>query len=323
MARKKIAIDAGKYMTKVVMATSGNPADDVTWSFRTRIEEKTGFAADNATTVKYNGKEYIVGGKSSKSADGEHSSSKNTLTHKICILTAIAHMVSKVSNGSEIIEIDACIGCPLDIYGNKASRSEFLNNMLPIGETITINLNGKEISFTVGNARVLPESSGIIYLNGKKYRDAIVVVCDGGGLNYNTAMFQDLQIVPDQLFTSELGSYSLNSALADWLVNEKGMDRAKLADNVLEKAIKDGKLNRVEGSEQAIKEIKLKTCRALKDACDAQKIDITLTELVFTGGTSLLLKPEIKEVFGVDDSVFYEDAVFANARGFLNFIRRK
>lgn len=317
MARKKIAIDAGKYMTKVVMATSGNPADDVTWSFRTRIEEKTGFASDNATTVKYNGKEYIVGGKSSKSADGEHSSSKNTLTHKICILTAIAHMVN---NGDEI---DAVIGCPLDIYGNKTNRSEFLNNMLPIGKTITVNLNGKEISFTVSNARVLPESSGIIYLNGKKYREEIVVVFDGGGLNYNIGMYDQLQIIPDQLFTGELGSYSLNSALADWLVNEKGMDRAKLADNVLEKAIKDGKLNRVEGSEQAIKEIKLKTCRALKDACDAQKIDITLTELVFTGGTSLLLKPEIKEVFGVDDSVFYEDAVFANARGFLNFIRRK
>lgn len=317
MARKKIAIDAGKYMTKVVMATSGNPADDVTWSFRTRIEEKTGFASDNATTVKYNGKEYIVGGKSSKSADGEHSSSKNTLTHKICILTAIAHMVN---NGDEI---DAVIGCPLDIYGNKTNRSEFLNNMLPIGKTITVNLNGKEISFTVSNARVLPESSGIIYLNGKKYREEIVVVFDGGGLNYNIGMYDQLQIIPDQLFTGELGSYSLNSALADWLVNEKGMDRAKLADNVLEKAIKDGKLNRVEGSEQAIKDIKLKTCRALKDACDAQKIDITLTELVFTGGTSLLLKPEIKEVFGVDDSVFYEDAVFANARGFLNFIRRK
>lgn len=317
MARKKIAIDAGKYMTKVVMATSGNPLDDSTWSFRTRIEKKTGFASDNAITIKYDGQEYIVGGKSSKSADSEHSSSKNTLTHKICILTAIAHMVS---DGDEI---DAVIGCPLDIYGQKASRAEFLHNMLPVGETLTVELNGKEIRYTIANARVLPESSGIIYLNGKKYRNEIVVVFDGGGLNYNIGMYDQLQIVPDQLFTDELGSSSLNSALADWLVNEKGMDRAKLADNVLEKAIRDGKLNRIDGSDQVIRDIKLKTCKALKDACDAKKIDIALTELVFTGGTSLLLKSELKEVFNVDDSVFYDDAVFANARGFLNFIRRK
>lgn len=317
MSRRKIAIDSGKYMCKSVAATSGNPADDVTYSFRTRIERKSGFAPDNATIIKYNGEEYVVGGKSSKSADGEHSSSKNTEVHKICIYTAIAHFVD---DGDQV---DVVIGAPLDIYGNKALREEFKNNMLPLGETITVELNGKEKRFTIAGARVLPESSGVIYLNPKKFKDDIAVVIDIGGLNANVAMYDQMTIIPDSIITQELGTYSLNAALADWLVSEKGFDRAKLADNVLEKAIKDGRLNRVEGSEEVIRKIKMDTVKRLKDSIDANKIDIALTELVFTGGTSLLLKDEIKKVFGVGDDAFATDAVFSNAKGFLNFIRNK
>lgn len=318
MAKTCIAVDSGKYMTKAVMAVNkDDPSKDKVLSFRTSVSEHTkdiGITSDTAS-VEFNGATYDVGVLQAKMTDS--SSSKNTETHKICIYTAIARLL-----GKDDMNVSIAIGCPLDIFINVSEKEKYIKNMLPLNEVIEIKVNGTAIKFKIIEANVYPESAGLIYLNIKDYKDKIVNVIDIGGLNVNGCQFDKLRPVVTSIFTKNLGGNTLVEDLRDYLATTEGVDRSTLWDNELEHWIKNNEIPNFEEGRKIISDKKLKKANAIFEACKDKQWNLKFSTTVFTGGTSELLKEELKTVFGVTDAAFYKDPVFSNAKGFLKMIRR-
>lgn len=318
MAKTCIAVDSGKYMTKAVMAVNkDDPSKDKVLSFRTSVSEHSkdiGITSDTAS-VEFNGTTYDVGVLQAKMTDS--SSSKNTETHKICIYTAIARLL-----GKDDMNVSVAIGCPLDIFINVNEKEKYIKNILPLNEVIEIKINGIVIKFRIIEANVYPESAGLIYLNIKDYKEKIINVIDIGGLNVNGCQFDKLRPVVTSIFTKNLGGNTLVEDLRDYLATTEGVDRSTLWDNELEHWIKNNEIPNFEEGRKIIAEKKLKKANDILEACKDKQWNLKFSTTVFTGGTSELLKEEVKKVFGVTDAAFYKDPIFSNAKGFLKMIRR-
>lgn len=163
---KYIAIDSGKYATKVASFDARNNKTTLQ-KFRTKIS--AGNFNDDALEactiiVEFNGNVYKIGNGAIQEA--ELNTSKASEIHKLCVLTAIAMNVSD----NETDEVHAAVGIPVKEWENVDKRMEYKNFILPDG-LIEMKLMFKSDSkpvirkFKIKSKHVYPESQGALFID--------------------------------------------------------------------------------------------------------------------------------------------------------------
>ena len=308
-----IAVDTGKYMTKAALRRADGT--DKLLEFRTKIDEAEvtlGQAgADGVHFVEYGWKSYVVG-KSANSADLKETT-KAALIHRIAVYTAIALLTD---NGDQV---QVVIGCPISEYMFKEKMTAYRVFMFPVFGKIEIKVDGIAHFFMVKKVQVLPEGMGVVFLHPEKYGQDIFGLVDIGGLNCNCVMFQDNLPLIDSMFTNDLGGGSLYREVGKRLGSI--MDGTLRVD-VLERDILRGyDIADREKSREIIAECKRDQVKKILAACQEAGWPVRSIPMVFTGGSSLLLKREITDIVPnvVADDIT-EDIRYVNVKGFLTAV---
>ena len=319
---KYIAIDSGKYNTKVA---SLDKEKEVFRKFRFRTKYEAGNLLDDnigkcTFLVGYDNKAYKIGNAAKNEA--ELNTSKQSEIHKICTLTAIAMCVSKENE-----EVAVAIGIPVSEYQLFETREAYKNYILPDGK-ITMSLKTdeespvKQVSFTIKKKYVFPESSGALYVNVKEAQNTAAVI-DIGNLNINCTYWENFTLDETYTITDELGGDILITNLAQDLSAEfSRVDKnvvAKLLQNPPEKRYlmpikKNPDIE--QRSKELITQRLLEHVNLIKRRCDGKRWPLDYLKLIFIGGTSHLLKNEIKQVFG-EDVIIPQEPEYINVIGFL------
>ncbi len=307
---KFIAVDTGKFATKAITLRGDGSERFIT--FRTKSEEtQRAEAQGKSYIVEYKGKRYLVG------EQAEVSSAKLTKAediHRISTYTAIHQLAS----GDDTVVV--AIGCPLSVFENPESKEAYKKYMFP-DRQIEIKVNETTKKLTILSVIVFPESSGIIYLD-RKYESMSAGIIDIGGLNVNACVYNKTMPIISTLFTENLGSNVLAQNLKNALATKYGED---IPQWMMEDILRDGYVvdnmsssGIREGSREFIGDFKKKHIESIIKKCEANGWNLRLTRLVFTGGTSELLRNEILQV--IPGAIICEEPEKVNVRGFLKAI---
>ncbi len=313
-----MAVDSGKADTKVCTKLNDNAVAKRT--FPTRVEEKdddkclatmTG-VSDTGFIVEYDGKIYGVGDiVSSDDSFTSNQNSKNDITHKIATLTAIA---GSVNNDDAVC---VAIGCPVEIFNSKVNRDKYLENILPSGR-IDIKINGIAKRFTITKKMVLPESLGIVFANPKIFGNKYIGIIDIGGLNVNAAAVNKGKIVSDACFTEKLGRRAIEKAVKEYAEQkyETQFSTALISTFVEQGYVTDNTDPEAEEESKAyIEQVMHDHVNKIIKTCEKHGWTLKNMNLVFIGGTSIILQDAIREKF--PKATLIDNANYANAQGFL------
>jgi hypothetical protein len=308
---KYVAVDSGKYATKAM--TLRPDGTEKSLVFRTKMEETIRNEAQGQSyIVEYGGKRYLLG---EQAESNSAKSSKAEDLHKIATYAALHQLCN---SGDEIV---VAIGCPLSVYENPESKNAYKEFMFP-SKQISIKVGDTTKHLVIRSVIVLPESSGIIFLEPEKYGKSLIAVIDIGGLNINCSTYNHGVPVLSTLYTDTLGSnvltQNLKNALStmynidipQWIMDEI-LKEGYVVDNTRENGIK-------EGSREFIADFKKKHVQTILKKCEANGWNLSMMRLVFTGGTSEMLAEEIKSV--LPGATIYPNGSNVNVRGFLKAI---
>lgn len=331
MAERYIACDSGKFATKLA---TYNPKTENIKLFKFRTKSGTGSFEDdslerNTMIVEINGQTYKIGNGASTQA--ELNTSKQSEIHKICTLTAIAMCTSN----DEVDNVHVAIGIPVKEWEVVEKRNAYKKYMLPEGE-ISVVIKAKaedepiKKTFNIVSRYVFPESMGALYLDKMgDYMDNTAAVIDIGNLNINCTLWNALELDKDYSLTDELGGNILIAGLSQELSAKFGRCDENHVAKLLtlpreQRYLRPNNPNpEVEKkSKQLVDEYLLKHVKEIRRKCDAKHWSLDFMELVFIGGTSQLLKDEIKQVFG-NAAHIPENPEYANVIGFLRILCAK
>ena len=320
---KFIAVDSGKYATKVAVY---DPVKKETKKFKFRTKMSEGNFLDDAIESgtfigSYEKSVYKIG--NGAKIEAELNTSKKSEFHKICTLMAIAMCVTEKNE-----EVTVAIGIPVKEFGVVEKRQEYKDYILPDGN-LSIGLKLKsdspqeEKTFHIVSKSVYPESAGALYLDMKKYADNSAAIIDLGNLNINCTCWQNFELDGKYTITDELGGNILISNLSQELSAEFSRCDENLVAKILKLPPKERYLRPIkpnkeieEKSAKIIKSFLLNHVKEIKRKCDSKQWSLDYMQLVFIGGTSELLKDEIKEIFGEEVTIPVEPE-YANVVGFL------
>lgn len=326
---KYVSIDPGKGDTKVAVYQDGQPVKTYIYNTKYCEGDFCDDALEKGTFIaEINGKTYKVGNGALESAEMEIS--KKSEIHKISTLLALA----MVTDPDIVDELNVVVSCALSEYSIPAKRQEYLSYILPEDET-TVKIKRKSDEepvvkrFIVKKKKVLPETSGIFFLNMiKGYDGEPIGIIDIGNGTAIGAVYSDYAIDHDFDFTKLQGGDILISSLSEKLSSMFSRYNKKYTLNLLLKDPTERKLagptnlpeaekkSNEQRSAQIIHEYIIKYLREIRRSCDTEQWSLDYMPIIFGGGTSFMLQSEIKKVFG-DNIRFAPNGVFANCLGAL------
>lgn len=337
--KRYMAIDSGKSSTKVAVY---DEASDTTGIFKFRTKIGKGNLQDdalekNTVLMEYDGQVYKIG--NGATTEAELDTTKKTMTHKLCTLYAIASICSE----DEIDEVNAVIGIPVKDWEDVEQRIAYKNYILPDGD-ITVKIkkdNDSELvekTFRIVSKYVYQETLGALFISNNVNTGTVAVI-DIGHLNANQTVYNNLE--PDKVYslTNTLGgnalvtglAQELSSATAEYsLVDEKVAAATLLKEDrcLIPKRAPKGTApedaarvieEMTERSREIIDEYTLNHVKQIRRYCDSKRWSVDFMDFIFIGGTSALLRKEIKEVFG-EDAVIPAHPEYANVIGFLRIM---
>ena len=320
-----LAVDCGKFDTKTVCF---NRSELKRSKFRTKIS--LGIFEDDmlkkgTMIVQVDGGEVYTFGYGA-TTEPSMETSKKTNVHRIATLSAIAQALGP----GAFEEVAVAIGVPLDICANPVERMDYKNFILgQDGATHTVRYKTesegpiRETTFTIKKRYVYPEGCGVLWLYPEKCIGSTAVI-DIGNLNTNCIYAEGLNPEDEMCFTGELGGKVLIAGLAGALSADLG---SRVAESMVAQALlKSGDDRHLisargdteieERSRQIISDYALSHVKMIKQQCDVHHWPLEFCQIVAVGGTSRLLKEELRTVFG--DTLFLpENSEYANAEGFL------
>jgi len=329
--KRFISIDAGKHATK---ATHYDPKTKKIrkFTFCTKIGE--GDFRDDALEKKtyiaeINGHTYKIGN-GARGNGATLETSKQSEDHKLCTLLAIAYFCSD----NEVDEVNVAVGLPAKEWAVVSKREDFKEYIFPEGETtVTIKTSSEAApakkTFTIRHKYVFPESIGALFQDDSPEvnKNSFYGVLDIGNLNLNATVWQGTELQQDVSVTDELGAAALIQGLSQELTSRfsrcdenfvamllsKGPEKRFLIPNGgnVEEVMKESK--------EFIKQYLLEHARKIKRCCDGRKWSLDYMHLIAIGGTSIILKDELKEVFGESLHIL-GCQTFANSLGFLRMM---
>ena len=309
---RTLAVDSGKYMTKAAMRKADGT--DKMLEFRTKVdpmnvEGNILLNPKESHTVNFEGQKYVVG--EAAHLTDVRQTSKASDTHRIATYTAIAQLVDSGD------QVNVMIGCPLSVYANREKMIAYRNFMFTPGKQVTIEVDGATKTFTIRSAQIAPEGIGMIFLHTEKYGRGICGVVDIGGLNCNCAIYRNGFPVVHAMFTNSFGGNDLKIAVRRKLQDALETD---LMDEILDQDLLQGfDYADRERTEKLIAECKAEQVSKIIGACQEAGWNVRSMSMIFTGGTSLLLKDEIvRQVPGVCAEDITDQIRYANVLGFLS-----
>lgn len=321
-----IAVDSGKYNTKTALYDTETGSLS-TGKIRTKISEGTFlddmFGRGTAIIQIDGGPVYKIGAEGKAEPDME--TTKKSDIHKILTYAAIAMTLPK-----DEMDIAVAIGMPLQYANVPEERIDYKNFIFgDEGAIHTVKIKTapteepRIVSFSFGKRMVYPEGIGVIY-NYPEKLSGISAVIDIGNLNTNSLYIDHMEIDQESSFTDELGGKVLISNLAHALEAELGMRvNENLCASTLLKPLDKRYLVPVNGdkaieekSRDIISKALLDHAKLIRQKCDTRHWPLGFMNIVFIGGTTAVLKNELREVFG--ENVFIPaKADSVNAVGFL------
>ena len=331
MAKRYIAIDSGKFATKVA---EYNPTTKTIKKFSIRTKVNDGDfrddAIENATVViEYAGHVYKVGN-GARGTGAALDTNKATDVHKLCVLTALATLASS----KEVDEINVAVGLPAKDWADVSKRVDFKDYILPEGEIKMSIKTGStapttEKTFKIVNRFVFPESIGALFMD-EVINDitptTITGVLDIGNLHLNATLWQGTELLQDKSLTDELGGAILIQELAQEISTNITSCDDFIAANILKSDAEDRHLpdnmglapEQVEESRVLIQRVLKNHAERIKRDCRARGWSLDLTKIVAIGGTSADIRAELQEVFS--NITVLSDSSYCNALGYLRMM---
>ena len=321
-----IAVDSGKFRTKVALY-SQETGGVLRFGFRTKADPGS-FLDDaieaNTFIAEIGGKCYKMGKGAVTEAALE--TTKKSEIHRNATLAAIA-LCTKDGD-----TVSIAVGCPVKEYESVEKRNAYREYIVPAGK-YSVRIKTKSDAepetrnFEIVYSAVYPELAGVLYLDMPRYADGVNGVIDLGGGTALGAQFDGFEIMHDYSFSCELGGNVLASGLAQELSAECSRITPDAVRRMLTLPAGERCLIPRNGAPEHIEEIRKRsaeiTDRYLRDytlqirrQCDAKHWSLDFLDLTFIGGTSGILAPYIKEVFG-ENVYFPHNTEYANAVGFL------
>jgi hypothetical protein len=287
-----ISIDAGKFMTKAVIMENGKFK---TFSLRTKIEDYTDAVFNDNKTymVEFGGKSYLIG---EYAMHSDYTTSKTRLVHQLVIYTALGIL----ANGCEI---ELLTGCPLSQFINVSNRNSYADFILG-RKYIQIKINGTSKNFTINKVYVYPESIGVLMLNVGDFTNKLIGIIDIGGLNTNGAIYDNLKPVKNSMFTINEGANILFAKIKRELNVAMGRN---YQDYEIPYAIYNPDTKSVIGN------ILTNQLNTIMEECKRYNWNLDALTLIFTGGGSILLEKQIRDL---NNAKLSPNAVWDNAMGF-------
>jgi hypothetical protein len=295
-----ISVDAGKYSTKAItIDTTSNTKK--TFNIRTKLEEQGMILNSDGNTysIEYEGKKYIIGDAASIS---DLDTSKTKLCHKIATYLSIAAL-------SNVPTIDLVTGCPITQFINKETREEYANFLKQ--RNVQMKINNTNISFSINNITILPESYGIIMENASEYYNTAIGVIDIGGLNCSGVVYESLKPLKSSVFTINEGGNIIHAKI------KRALNTAFLTnyqDYEIPYLKVDGKIKSV------VDEVLDAQTKSILAECKKYNWNIGSLPLVFTGGGSLILD---RQIGLLPNAKLSKNPIWNNANGYLKFMEIK
>lgn len=289
-----ISIDLGYYQTKSYFRNK-------TFLLRSKVEQiqnSTKFSSGIKFTL--NDKTYLVGN------GAEHSSldlqKYNNETYKLITYAVLCN----IGPGS----YNLITSLPLN-YCTKQYKTVF-RNYLETNST-TILFNHKPLQISIPSVLIVPQTASIIYTNPLLYKNEIIGIIDVGGLTASGCIFDNLDIIKSSIFTEQHGSLYLFQQIKSQLNQQFTLN---LQEYEIKYIIQNGLKNHEEQSVNIINSIFDDYVKNIKKQTILYNWEINSIPILFSGGTSLLLKDHITKHFPT--ATISSNALYDNCIGAYN-----
>lgn len=321
-----ISMDSGKSAGKYAWLNRNEEiqADSFTTIVReTAIDsDLTGDADKVVLLIDGEEKAFLVGGTNDDLAV-DRSDSKLELKHEVSIYTAIARVITThlQMDTTKTYDIDLSINVPLADFKQKETRESYQNKYL--NNEITLNLNGVMVRFKISQLRLYFEGQGALIRNmhliNREATTSYTFIIDCGSKNDTQILFNKLSPVPGK---NSMTPNGINTTLRQ--LSTKLYDTCKTEFKIQE--VEDILLNKTklngltrEQVEELFAPLARELALKIKNRTDQFALNTMTTKVLFTGGSSIVLKKYLKEVFEANnyDVTFSTDARFDNCKGAL------
>lgn len=166
---------------------------------------------------------------------------------------------------------------------------------------------------------VLPEGAGIIYANDR-FKDTRVEVIDLGGRNMNFTIYNNRLPEISSMFTENYGSMEIEILIKQQFDT---LYKCSLEDKDVRAILEQRgiKYKGVLEGEKQVKEILEEYVDKILARIRKANFNLDTMEVVFSGGTSLLVKDEIKE--RITHAQIIDNAQWSNVEEFYKLARSK
>ncbi len=317
-----IAIDTGKHSTKSISKINGVIGKDI---FRTKVQQINNLGVEltnNSYNVEFGGKSYLIGEMLSEDKC-DYTISKSSINHQLCVYLSICKMIDK-SNVMDfgVPNVYLSLNVPINIYKNNTLKQEYQNFIQKNGGLITIKVNGRSFAFKINLVLALPEATASIYSNIDYFRNKKATIIDCGSLNTSYCTFNKLVPLLESMVIANSGINVLRSTIAEALTTSSGI---LVSNDDTEQILQDGYLFidgvKIIESKAIIENLIRNHVLEIFNYAKSRNISFNNTELIFTGGGTLLLKKYILEIY--PDATFEIDPQYANVLSYFTILEIK
>lgn len=310
--KAKIGTDSGVGNSKAALMLEDGKVLTTVFPTTATLEE----SSDGKFVTYFESNRWVVGEVDDSLTVNDITLSKLTDTHKLATLTAITDLINKAKL-TDVDEVELAVNMPLSLYKDVNEREKtikFYNQ-----DDVKIKVNGKEYEFKL---RVTPyfEGLGVALRNSSKLGEDEVVVIDFGTLNVNVATFgKNKKPIGSKsvCLGREYGCKALVVKVQSAL--EPIVGQTLSVDTTIE-VIQGKKKNMPKGTEETVKRVVNSHLQDIYGRLVLSKIDLQFSEIIVSGGGTLLMKDYIDDVFG-KETIKEEDPLFANAIGSLYLLK--
>ncbi len=329
MATKYIAVDCGKHAVKACeYDPKTNTVRRLTFHTRTAPGDFRDDALEKNTYLAKIGNEVLKIGNGARGDGADLNTSKKNLTHRDCTLFAISQFCSGTDD-----EVHVAVGLPAKDWAVVSKREDYKEYLFKEGAySIQVKTSSTsdvaEKKFKIVKSYVFPESIGALFQDDSPAvnETSFYGVLDIGNVNLNATVWQGVELQQDISITDELGAASLILGLSQELSAEFTRCDERMTAKILSlypdnRCLRpnNGDKDIMRRSKELIDRYLLDHARKIKRACDGRKWSLDYMTLVAIGGTSIILKDQLKQVFG-ENLTILENQTFANALGFLRMM---
>ncbi len=320
-----ISVDSGKSAGKYAwLGQNGEIQHDVitTYLKEVALDDMFQGSADRVVYAHENedNKAYLIGG-SDCDIIFERSDTKLELKHEIGIYTAISKVLTSLDlDLSQTINIDLSINIPLEDFKDTETKNKYIEQYL--NKEVSLQLNNIPIKFKISKLSPFYESQGALIRNmqliDRESSNCLVCVIDIGSKNDTQILCNKLLPVPGKnVMTGNGINNSLRQLASKLYLEYKNKFTIPEVEQLLTNKTMPRGIVR-ERVEELFAPIALNLAKEIKVNTDQLELNTTNTKILFSGGSSIVLKEYLKSVYSPEYDVhFSQDARFDNAIGAL------